>query len=261
MSPPARRGALEVTVAVRAELRRGARLAATASPRLRTEAVPKAVPKAAATAATRTAPKFGSAPGDTRAQILAAAARLFAQQGYAPTTLRQMADAAGIKAGSVYYHFEGKDEIAACVLDGGIAAMTAAVTERLNALGPGASMRARLGAAVEGHLWGMLHHGDFTAAHIRIYRYVSDAARQRHRNVRAAYTRLWDELLAAAAADGALRGDIPVPLIRQYLVGALNWPVDWYDPKRGSVARLAAQISALVFDGIVVGPRRAGGRP
>lgn len=199
-----------------------------------------------------------AAPPDTRQQILSAAARLFAQQGYAPTTLRQMADAAGIKAGSVYYHFEGKDEIAACVLDGGIAAMTTAVRERLDALGPGASQRLRLGAAVEGHLWGMLHHGDFTAAHIRIYRYVSDAARQRHRSVRSAYTRLWDDLLGAAAAAGALRSDIPVPLIRQYLVGALNWPVDWYDPKRGSVAQLAAQISAMVFDGIVVGPRRAG---
>ena len=194
---------------------------------------------------------------DTRQQILAAAARLFAQQGFAPTTLRQMADAVGIKAGSVYYHFEGKDEIAACVLDGGIAAMTHAVRARLGALPANASQRARLGAAVEGHLWGLLQHGDFTAAHIRIYRYVSDAARSRHRSVRSAYTRMWDELLAAAAADGALRTDIPVPLIRQYLVGALNWPVDWYDPQRGSVAQLAAQISAMVFDGIVVGPRRA----
>lgn len=195
------------------------------------------------------------AAADTRSQILAVAARLFGQQGYASTTLRQIADAAGIKAGSVYYHFDGKDEIAACVLDGGIAAMTAAVTERLAALGPGVGQRARLGAAVEGHLWGMLHHGDFTAAHIRIYRYVSDAARQRHRSVRSAYTQMWDDLLAAAAAAGALRSDIPVPLIRQYLVGALNWPVDWYDPQRGSVAQLAAHISAMVFDGIVVGPR------
>ena len=219
----------------------------------------KASPKAARhLAAPRLpAPKLAAVPTDTRQQILQVAARLFAQQGFAPTTLRQMADAVGIKAGSVYYHFEGKDEIAACVLDGGIAAMTHAVRERLDALPANASQRTRLGAAVEGHLWGLLQHGDFTAAHIRIYRYVSDAARNRHRSVRSAYTRMWDELLSDAAADGALRSDIPVPLIRQYLVGALNWPVDWYDPQRGSVAQLAAQISAMVFDGIVVGPRRA----
>jgi AcrR family transcriptional regulator len=234
-----------VTVAVQAAVRRPAPVAAKLPGRLERKPAAKAASAA-------------PVPADTRDQILAAAARLFAQQGYATTTLRQIADAAGIKAGSVYYHFDGKDEIAACVLDGGIAAMTAAVTERLAALGPRVGQRARLGAAVEGHLWGMLHHGDFTAAHIRIYRYVSSAARERHRDVRSAYTQLWDDLLAAAAAAGALRSDIPVPLIRQYLVGALNWPVDWYDPRRGSVAQLAAQISALVFDGIVVGPRQAG---
>ncbi|MCA0240775.1 MAG: TetR/AcrR family transcriptional regulator [Proteobacteria bacterium] len=220
-------------------------------------AVAKAAASGSASPAPATAP--ASATSATREQILAAAAKLFAQQGYATTTLRQIADAAGIKAGSVYYHFEGKDDIAACVLDGGIAAMTAAVHQRLAALPPAAGQRQRLVAAIEGHLLGMLQHSDFTAAHIRIYRYVSDAARARHHGVRSAYTRLWDELLTAAAAAGALRADVPVPLIRQYLVGALNWPVDWYDPRRGSVAQLAAQISALVFDGIGIGPRRSGG--
>jgi hypothetical protein len=123
---------------------------------------------------------------------------------------------------------------------------------------PRAALRGqRLAAAVEGHLWGMLHHGDFTAAHIRIYRNVSDAARARHRPVRSAYTRLWDVLLADCAAAGVLRRDIPVPMVRQFLVGALNWPVDWYDTKRGSFERFAAQITALVFDGIVVEPEPA----
>ena len=41
-------------------------------------------------------------------------------------------------------------------------------------------------------------------------------------------------LWAAAAAAGTLRRDIPVPMVRQFLVGALNWPVDWYHPERGS---------------------------
>lgn len=191
-----------------------------------------------------------SAAPATREQILAVAARLFSERGYANTTLRQVAKQAGIQAGSIYYHFEGKDEIAACVLDEGIAAVTDAVRRRLDALPPGADMRMRLGAAVEGHLWGMLHRGEFTAAHIRIYRYVSDAARLRHSSIRSAYTRLWDELLQQAAEAGLLRTDIPVTLVRQFLVGALNWPVDWYDPKRGSFDRLAAQLTALALDGM-----------
>jgi AcrR family transcriptional regulator len=197
-------------------------------------------------------------PPATREQILAVAACLFSARGYANTTLRAIAQQAGIQAGSIYYHFDGKDEIAACVLDEGIAAVTDAVHRRLDALPADADMRTRLGAAVEGHLWGMLHRGEFTAAHIRIYRYVSDAARSRHRSIRSAYTRLWDELLQQAADAGLLRADIPVPMVRQFLVGALNWPVDWYDPRRGGFEQLAAQITALVLDGLTTRPGRGG---
>lgn len=211
----------------------------------------------------RPAPRGGAAAGPhpasaTRGQILSAAARLFSQRGYANTTLRQIARASGIQAGSIYHHFEGKDEIAACVLDEGMVAVTDAVRRRLDALQPASDMRKRLGAAVEGHLWGMLHRGEFTAAHIRIYRYVSDAARQRHRAHRSAYTKLWDELLQQAADAGLLRSDIPVPMVRQFLVGALNWPVDWYDPGRGGFEQLAAQITALVLDGLTLRPQRRG---
>ncbi len=194
-----------------------------------------------------------------RGRILGAAARLFGQQGYASTTLRQIAQAAGIRAGSVYYHFEGKDAIAACVLDEGIAVFTAAVQRNLQALPAGAAPRARLAAAVEGHLRGLLQSVDFSAAHIRIYRYVAEGVRQRHRATRSAYTQLWDELLQQAVDAGELRGDIPVPLVRQFLVGALNWPVDWYDPRRGGIEHLAAQITTLVLDGMSL--RAAGAAP
>ena len=200
-------------------------------------------------------PKRPSAlvPSATRDQILTAAARLFGRQGFASTTLRAIALEADIKAGSIYYHFDGKDEIASCVLDAGIAAVDAAVRGRLAELPAGADAKSRIGAAVQGHLWGMLHHGDFTAAHIRIYRYVSDSARARHHSVRNAYTKLWDDLLTDAVRDGAIRADMPVRLIRQFLVGALNWPVDWYDAKRGSFERFAAQMTTLVCDGIAAG--------
>ena len=194
-------------------------------PRLRPAAM-----RAGATS-TRRAVAFGE-PGAqaTPDQILAAAACLFGHQGYTATTLRQIAKAAGIRAGSIYYHFEGKEEVAARVLDAGIDALTAAVRGCVDALAPGASARARLAAAVEGHLRAMVHHRDFTAAHIRIYRNVSEAARARHQPVRSAYTRLWDGLLAdSGRGRGAAPGhpgddDPPVPRRRAQLAGRLVRP-------------------------------------
>ena len=46
-----------------------------------------------------------------RAEILAAAARLFKRNGYGSVTIRQIADAAGILSGSLYHHFASKREM------------------------------------------------------------------------------------------------------------------------------------------------------
>lgn len=52
-----------------------------------------------------------------REQILLAAAALFAEQGFGGTSTRAIADASGIRQASLYYHFAGKDDILAELLD------------------------------------------------------------------------------------------------------------------------------------------------
>lgn len=47
----------------------------------------------------------------TRQRIVTAAAELFHDQGYHATTMRQIAARVGIKAGSLYNHFPGKQEL------------------------------------------------------------------------------------------------------------------------------------------------------
>jgi AcrR family transcriptional regulator len=191
-----------------------------------------------------------SAPEATRDQILTHAARLFRHHGYAATTLREIADAAGIKAGSIYYHFGSKDDILGEVLDAGIDAVMSAVQERIAALPPDASYRRKIAAAIDGHLFGLLHHGDFTSANIRVYGQIPPAAKAKHRIVRRSYARYWDDLLQAALAAGELRQDTNLAVIRLYLIGALNWTVEWYNPNRGSFKSFSSQITAIVFDGI-----------
>lgn len=47
----------------------------------------------------------------TRERILDAALDLFRTQGYAETTMRQIADAAGVAVGNAYYYFASKDQL------------------------------------------------------------------------------------------------------------------------------------------------------
>ncbi|QGZ42856.1 TetR family transcriptional regulator [Pseudoduganella flava] len=53
----------------------------------------------------------------TREQIVAAADRLFYEQGFDHTSFAHIADAVGISRGNFYYHFRAKDEILAAVID------------------------------------------------------------------------------------------------------------------------------------------------
>lgn len=52
-----------------------------------------------------------------RDQVLDAAGRLFVTRGFAATSTREIAETVGIRQASLYYHFAGKDEILAALLE------------------------------------------------------------------------------------------------------------------------------------------------
>lgn len=62
---------------------------------------------------TTAAPRRGRRPGapDTRSAILAAARERFAASGYAATTIRAVAAAAGVDAALVHHYFGSKDDL------------------------------------------------------------------------------------------------------------------------------------------------------
>jgi TetR/AcrR family transcriptional regulator, cholesterol catabolism regulator len=187
----------------------------------------------------------------SRREILDAAARLFRAQGYAAATMRDIAELAGIKAGSVYYYFASKEAILAEVLDSGLSAIFARVKEAVDALPAGADPRKRIETAIQGHLAALLQYGDYTSAYIRIHGQIPAEARRASRPLRAAYARYWDELFLAARRAGLIRGDIDLRLLRLFTLGGLNWTVEWYRADDGAIADLARHWAGVVFDGVM----------
>lgn len=84
-----------------------------------------------------------------REEIVAAAARIFAREGYAGVGMRDVAEAVGIRGASLYHHFASKEEI--------LYAVCLTVTEEPNRLNlplldASGAPSARLAALVRAHL-------------------------------------------------------------------------------------------------------------
>ena len=69
-------------------------------------------------------PKTGRTDGDTRAAILAAARRVFAQHGLDGASVREVAETAKVNNAMIYYHFKDKEDLYHAVLSNSFSAMT-----------------------------------------------------------------------------------------------------------------------------------------
>ena len=81
-------------------------------------------------------------PTSTRERIVAAADRLFYQQGFEQTSFTHIAEAVGITRGNFYYHFKSKDDILDAVIAWRLDA-TGAMLARWEAEGGDAAARLR----------------------------------------------------------------------------------------------------------------------
>lgn len=185
----------------------------------------------------------------SRQHVLDCAARLFSHNGYAAVSLRGIAAESGMKAGSLYYHFASKDVIVTEILNIGVRRVHGAVERALGALPADAPIGESLGAAIGAHLWALHEAGDYTSANIRIFGQVPPAVREAHQGVRREYEALWARFLKGGIATGQLRGDIDVPRVRAFLLGAMNSSLDWLEPKRDAVTRTASDLASLVLNG------------
>ncbi|MGB3866383.1 MAG: TetR/AcrR family transcriptional regulator, partial [Xanthobacteraceae bacterium] len=186
----------------------------------------------------------------SREAILEAAAKLFRRQGYSATTLRQIANLADIQAGSIYYYFDSKDAILNEVLDEGLRRVFNGVKLALKQAGDVAHRR-KVALAIEAHLVALHDASDFTSANIRIYGQLPERLKGPHRPIRRAYVRYWDRLLSEAQKAGAIRADIELVPLRIFVLGALNWTVEWFDlSKKDAVRKLAHRTESIIFDGV-----------
>lgn len=184
-----------------------------------------------------------------RRRILDAAATLFLQRGYAATSLRHIAAASGMKAGSLYYHFSSKQALLEAILRRGIEVMVEAF-QRASAATRDQPGPVRVVAHVRAHLAALFENGPYTAAHVTTFRTAPSIVRDAIVPERDAYEALWTGLLEELAARRELASDAPIGLSRLILFGAMNASIEWFDAERGSLDAFAEAITRQLWSGL-----------
>jgi AcrR family transcriptional regulator len=195
--------------------------------------------------------------GNTRQHVLDCAARLFRMQGYAATSLRDIAAASGMKPGSLYYHFPSKEKIVIEILDRGVGTVFDEVRQSVGSLPADASCETLIRTAISFHLRSLLGHHDYTSANTRIFGQVPAHVREATVALRKQYEQFWDDLLRRCAGSGALRSDVDLKLLRLFLFGAMNGSLEWFrwGGKR-TIEQLAKELGTIVMRGAGAPGRR-----
>ncbi|MFL6174526.1 MAG: TetR/AcrR family transcriptional regulator [Marmoricola sp.] len=184
-----------------------------------------------------------------RDELLAIAGGLFAERGFKNTTVRDIADAAGILSGSLYHHFDSKESMVDELLD----TFQTELWKSYDAIeASDLTPRAKLEAVVRASFEAIGEHRNEVAIFQTDALYLATFERfgyliERNRKFRT----LWTGLLEAGVASGELRADLDVALVYRFLRDTVWVAVRWYRPG-GTLtpADVADQYLAILLEGI-----------
>jgi TetR/AcrR family transcriptional regulator, cholesterol catabolism regulator len=204
----------------------------------------KAVPVKSAVPA-KGRPAAGS---DRRAELLTLAAGLFADRGYKNTTVRDIADAAGILSGSLYHHFDSKETMADEIL-------STFLTELFGRYREIAEHESDPRKAFEALVEESFRAIDRHHAAIAIYQ---NEGKQLGQLPRFAYLRdsnrefkdIWLGTLEKGIETGAFRADLDATLAYRFVRDTVWVAVRWYQPGGKLTAEaISAQYLAMILEG------------
>ena len=185
-----------------------------------------------------------------REELLQIAAGLFAEKGFKNTTVRDIADAAGILSGSLYHHFDSKESM----VDEILSTFQDELFGRYDAiLLSDAAPRAKLEQAVQVSFEAIDRHRDEVAIFQNEAAYLGTFERFAYLADRNAESRaVWITLLDDAARAKVLRPELDVELTYRFIRDTVWVAVRWYRPGRKlSITDIADQYLTILLEGII----------
>ncbi|MFZ3556839.1 TetR/AcrR family transcriptional regulator [Streptomyces sp. BH055] len=192
-----------------------------------------------------------NAAPERRGELLRTAAEVFAEQGYNATTVRKIADHAGMLAGSLYYHFDSKESMLEEILRTFLDELWSGYDTVLDdELGPRETLEALVTES--------FREIDRHRAAVAIYQRESQqlVAQDRFQFLAESQRRFektWLTTLERGVDDQVFRADLDIRLTYRFVRDTVWVAASWYRPGgRHSPEEIARQYLSMVLDGIAV---------
>jgi TetR/AcrR family transcriptional regulator, cholesterol catabolism regulator len=193
-------------------------------------------------------------PLERRAHLVRLAGELFAEKGFRATTVREIADAAGILSGSLYHHFDSKESIGDAILRGFFDDVLAGYREAVRDTDdPRAAIEqiVRSSTATLGRhraaLTMLQNDWSYFGAQPR-FAYLREAMKE--------IEQIWVDQLERGRRTGQFRADLDARLIYRLLRDILWIPTSWRQSRSAGwrTEQIVDGLLRLLFDGITAHP-------
>ena len=187
-----------------------------------------------------------------RGELLAIAARLFAEKGFRNTTVRDIADAAGILSGSLYHHFDSKESMVDEILSTFQEELFGQYDDILAASPADLDPLAKLERAVLVSFEAIDKHHDEVAIFQNDAAYLLTFERFAYLGERNQQSReVWLTLLRGGIDAGVLRDDLDLELTYRFIRDTVWVAVSWYRPGgRRTHSEIATQYLSILLEGV-----------
>lgn len=185
---------------------------------------------------------------NTRADVIRAAGRLFAERGYHGTSMRDLGRELGLHGSSLYSHITSKEDLLVDVVQRAADLFDAAADRAMTVAGP---PDARLRALVAGHVDVVLDHLDEARTFLNEARSLEEDHRDRVLGHRDRYEQTYRDVLADGVRTGVFRRDLDPRITGILILSMLNSIDRWYRPD-GRLDRdaLVTEIVGFATEGI-----------
>jgi TetR/AcrR family transcriptional regulator, cholesterol catabolism regulator len=164
-----------------------------------------------------------------REEIVAETVRLFSEQGYPATTMRDIADAVGLLPGSLYAHVESKESLLLEIIEGGIDLFLAACEPVERSVEPA---DARIHALIRAYMRTAGEVPEQMLVALQQWKYLTGAGRERVIEKRRRFEGIFRSIVAEGIASGVFSKKVNPRIAVLTLIGALNWAPEWFS-RRG----------------------------